>query len=130
MAMATQNRKKREARGANGRDWPCVEFSRVNVTKPDEVAKFIEWLCGVKGIDTWMDAPEDVIDPESLVETLWSWQGAPRKRMAKLCWQLLVKNRSREYFDQHFTIELGWLTRDAANCARILLPIQKAYSGC
>jgi hypothetical protein len=35
---------------------------------------------------------EDLVDPQGLLETLWSWQGAPRKRMAKLCWQLLVKN--------------------------------------
>jgi hypothetical protein len=87
----------------SGRDWPCVEFARVDVSSPDEVAKFIGWLCGMKEPGTSREDAEDLGDSESLLETLWSWQGAPRKRMAKLCWQLLVKNRSRQYFDQYFT---------------------------
>ncbi|HEV2697154.1 MAG TPA: DUF6166 domain-containing protein [Terriglobales bacterium] len=72
-----------------------------------------------------MEKAEGSSDPQELLETLSSWQGAPRKRMAKLCWQLLVKNNSTKYFDQHFTYDLHWLERQASDCGRTLLPIQK-----
>jgi hypothetical protein len=123
--MGSKVRKSRELPVVSGRDWPCVEFARIDAGRPEKVAKFMSWLCGMKEPSTLNENHEDLVDSESLLETLWSWQGAPRKRMAKLCWQLLVKNRSRAYFDQYFTYDLGWLTRQSVDCARLLSPIQK-----
>jgi hypothetical protein len=123
--MESKVRNNRESATASGREWPCVKFSRIDVNKPEEVAKLIVWLCGVKEPDAWTNNSEDLVDAHDLLETLWSWQGAPRKRMAKLCWQLLVKNHSAQYFNQHFTFDLGWLERQVANCAGILSPIQQ-----
>jgi hypothetical protein len=101
-----------------------VEFSRLDVSKPEAVARFITSLCGLKELGRWTEDP-DVLDSESLLESLWSYQGAPRKRMAKLCWQLLVGHDRQQYFSQYFTLDEVWLARQAVNCARILGPIQR-----
>ncbi len=100
-----------------------MEFSQVDVNKPEAVAEFIGWLCGLKKLGTWKFDSEELNEPD-LLETLWSWQGAPRKRMAKLCWQFLVKDNSQEYFDRQFTYDLVWLTRQIANSGNLLSPIQ------
>ena len=103
------------------------EISRIDVKNSGEVADFILWLCGVKEPGAWMSTSEDLVDPQGLLETLWSWQGAPRKRLAKLCWQLLVKNHSADHFDQHFTFDRYWLERQVGDCARILATIQEKF---
>lgn len=102
-----------------------MEFARIDVSKPEEVAKFIEWLAGWRDTGAFDKTAEEMFDPEDLLETLWGWHGAPRKRMAKLCWQLLVQNKTTAYFDQNFTLDLVWLTRQVGRCARLLSPIQK-----
>ena len=102
-----------------------MRFSRINVKDAGEVAEFILWLCGVTEPGALTSYSEDFADPQGLLETLWSWQGAPRKRMAKLSWQLLVKKHSAEYFDQHFTFDRYWLERQVGDCARILSPNPK-----
>jgi len=123
--MEAKVRNSREAPVDGGREWPCVKFCQIDVNKPEEVAKFVVWLCGVKDPSEWQDNAEHDLNPQDLLETLWSWQGAPRKRMGKLCWQLLVKNNSTRYFDQQFTYDLHWLERQAFDCGRILSPVQK-----
>ncbi len=107
--------------------WPCLEFSRIDVKKPENVAEFIVWLCTGHFSDDWKnpDASSDGVDQGDLVETLWSWDSAPRKRMAKLLWQLLVRNKSRKYFDQYFTIDEVWITRQIKSCEKALAPIHK-----
>src|SRR5690242_2177792 len=93
------------------RQWPCLQFSRLDVKKPEEIAEFIIWLC-TGHIPDW--SPHHIgaeIDEEDLTETLWGWDNAPRHRMAKLLWQLLVQNNSHEFFSQYFTLDQVWLTR-------------------
>lgn len=124
--MGSKNNKNRETPVVTGREWPCIEFSQIDVSKPEAVAEFIGWLCGLPKLGQWpQEATENLHDDEDLLESLWSWQGAPRKRMAKLCWQFLVQNDSKEYFDQYFTYDFGWLTKQVASCSRLLTPIQK-----
>jgi hypothetical protein len=98
---------------------PCSEFVRIDVASPEQIANFILWLSG------WTDETKQLDNPEVLLETLWSWDGAPRKRMAKLCWQTAVQNSSEEYFDQHFTLDLDWLTQQLEGCGHVLGPIQQ-----
>jgi hypothetical protein len=97
------------------------------VKEPEKVAGFIVWLCTGRFPDEWKNpnASSDETDNENLVEALWSWDSAPRKRMAKLLWQLLVRNRSHEHFAQFFTIDEVWITRQIQNCAKLLGPIHK-----
>lgn len=45
--------------------------------------------------------------------------------MAKLLWQLVQGNYSEEHFFQRLTLDMGCLTEDVANCAKVLVPIQK-----
>jgi hypothetical protein len=112
---------RQETKADSSREWPCVRFSRTDVSNPQEVAKFIAWLCG---FDRSV-GDDDFTDPEGLIEVGWSWRGAPRKRMAKLCWQMLVRNRSEAYFDQYFTYDLVWLERQVADRVGSLAPIRK-----
>jgi hypothetical protein len=116
-----------ETKARQSRRWPCLEFSLVDVHKPEAVAEFIIWLCTGHYRDDWKDpdASSREIDEEDLVETLWSWDNAPRQRMAKLLWQLLVGNDSSEHFSQFFTIDEVWLTRQAKDCQKILGRIHK-----
>jgi hypothetical protein len=116
-----------ETKARQSRRWPCLEFSLVDVHKPEAVAEFIIWLCTGHYRDDWKgpDASSREIDEEDLLETLWSWDNAPRQRMAKLLWQLLVGNDSSEHFSQFFTIDEVWLTRQAKDCQKILGRIHK-----
>lgn len=118
----SSRKKSDKSQTGEAREWPCIKFSRTNVESPAEIAEFILWLCGVAGFDDWKAESDD---PQTLLETLWSWQGAPRKRIAKLCWQLLARNSRLDYFEQRFTFDRYWLEKEVANCARILPPIQK-----
>jgi hypothetical protein len=115
----------RESSGPNGREWPCLRFSRIDVTNAHDVSGFILWLCGQGDFVTPESGSEDQMDSQRLLEALWGWQGAPRKRMARLCWQMLVRNRSAEYFDQHFTFDNHWLERQIVESVHVLSPIQK-----
>jgi hypothetical protein len=107
--------------------WPCLEFSRLDVKEPEEVAGFIVWLGTGRFPGEWKNpnASSGEIDDENLVEALWNWSSAPRKRMAKLLWQLLVRNKSHEHFAQFFTIDEVWITRQIQGCAKLLVPIHK-----
>lgn len=111
--MGTMQRKKRQ--------WPCLEFSHIDVKKPEAVAKFIIWLC-TGHLGDWGSPNEmlNAMDEEDDIETFWGWDNAPRQRMAKLLWQLLVQNSSREHFSQYFTIDEAWLTRQAEYSGKIL----------
>lgn len=107
------------------RRWPCLEFSLLDVKRPDEVAGFIIWLSTGRFPSEWKN-PDSLlteIDDEYPLETLWSWDSAPRKRMAKLLWQLLVRNKSREHFAQYFTTDEVFITRQIQRCAKMLAPI-------
>lgn len=114
------------------REFACIKFANLDVTSPVEVADFIEWLCRDRRPSLPPDelARSDELErflrkhPEELVESLWGWD-APRKRMAKLLWQLLQGNYDDEYFHKRFTLIKAHLIEDAASCAAILPPIQE-----
>lgn len=119
--------KSREAPLMKAQEWPCIRFSQMDLTQPEPVADFILWLCGIKELGAWNDDSEQLADPERLLESLWSWQGAPRKRMAKLCWQLLVRNKSWEHFHGCFTYDRVWLLEQIADSVCLLSPIQNKF---
>jgi hypothetical protein len=60
---------------------------------------------------------------DELLENLWSIDNAPRKRMMKLLWQLLVNNSSRKYFTKFFRLT-DILETQISGCGAVLLPMQ------
>jgi len=103
---------------------PCVVFAQIDVTKPDEVAKFIWWLIE----NEWPGSPQANEEQEpnwrEAIESFWGWD-APRRRMAKLLWQLLQENNRGREFHSRFTLDLALLEKDSERCAQILPPIQQ-----
>ena len=110
----------------NARGWPSVQFARLDLDSAKEIARFIVWLCdwGLRG-EVADHEPYIPPDPEALVELLWAWNGAPKKRMAKLLWQLLVQNDSQQYFDQSFTVNVDSIADQISKSAHLLQPIQQ-----
>lgn len=109
-----------------GREWPSVMFSRIDVESPQRVAEFIVWLCtwGIR-LEPIDDETHFQIDPELDEELMWGWNGARKKRMAKLLWQLLVGNYSEDYFDQWFTIDAAHITKQIDRSLSQLTPIKE-----
>ena len=124
MLTQIQKIKDREAPVIKVREWPCIRFSQIDVSKSEAVADFILWLCGMEEMGSWEKEKEGPKDPEKLLETLWSWQGAPRKRMARLCWQFLVKDNSWAHFHQFFTYSRDWLITQVTGSTRLLSSVQ------
>ena len=110
----------------NARRWPCLEFATINLDSREEIAKFIVALCdwGIQS-DLGDSDVEQSPDPEALIELLWGWDGAPKKRMAKLLWQFLVHNDSDEHFDQFFTIRVESISAQIPEATALLRPIQQ-----
>lgn len=115
-----------ESTKKTGRDWPSLKFARIDVTSPQEVAEYIMWLSdwGLRQepIDDDAYVPPD---PEAMVELMWGWDGAPKRRMAKLLWQLLVGNDSPDFFHQTFTTNPGYIAIQIASSIHQLTPIQQ-----
>lgn len=109
-----------------GREWPSVMFSRIDVESPQQVAEYIVWLCnwGIR-LESFEEQTQFQLDPETNAELMWGWNGAPKKRMAKLLWQLLVNNYSDDHFDQWFTIDPAYIAKQIARSLSQLKPIQK-----
>lgn len=107
-------------------EWPSLRFARLDSKSPRVVADFILWLCGWRA---WQESPEDdaasLPSPEQLVELIWGWDGAPRKRMGKLLWQLLVGNDDPQYFQQYFTADADYIAAQIAQLIERLMPIQQ-----
>jgi hypothetical protein len=107
------------------RDWPSLRFARMDVTSPQKVAEFVIWLSdwGLRPEPT--DDGDYVPDPGALVELMWGWDGAPKKRMAKLLWQFLVGNDSPEFFFQQFETNPVRIAAQIASSIHQLTPIQQ-----
>lgn len=114
---------------------PCTVFARLNVKDPQNVAEYLYWLWdgewpwekveGVGDLETLKEQIENDLskNPWKAIEMTWGLQ-APRKRMARLLWQLL-QDAGEDEFLQRFTSQLHCLVKDAARCAEILPPIQE-----
>ncbi|HEV2470816.1 MAG TPA: DUF6166 domain-containing protein [Candidatus Sulfotelmatobacter sp.] len=108
-----------------GRDWPSLRFARIDVTSPQEVADFVIWLSdwGIRPGPS--DDGDSVPEPEAMLELMWGWDGAPKKRMAKLLWQFLVGNDSPEFFHQQFATNPARVAVQIASSIHHLTPIQQ-----
>jgi hypothetical protein len=93
----------------------CTRFSRINLD-PGSVREFIDWLCGMDQI-TMLNHGKIKRDP---VESIWGWN-APRKRVAKLMWQLVHRNNADRFFHQSFSYGAPLRTDQTE---KILAPIQ------
>lgn len=106
------------------REWPCVRFCQLDVSDPDESARFICWLYFGESLDLDPASLHRRHSAAELDKLMWDWD-APRPRMAKLLWQLLVDNTDPGYFDEEFKLEHQCLVRDAARRPELLPPLQE-----
>ena len=116
-------------------DRPCVEFARLDLTNPAEIAAFAYSLF----YGEYPRAPEDPLppfqqdlahheadlaaNPWKVVEDEWAWD-APRHRLLKLMWRQARKATDQQFF-QTFVASLEELTEDFVGCEKSLRPIQR-----
>ena len=124
-------------RKALQRGWAALDFARLDVRDPHQVARYMFRLEGGEwpeeaGMTSEVAANEVAADeeaegthtsPADQQAFLWG-DRAPGPRMARLLWQLLQDNYSEDFLRNQFTTAMEHFEEDAVRCGEVLPSLQ------